>query len=106
MADTELDPNNLKGLSLSFIESIYAIAFELESELHVRGKEVVFQDLDMTAEEMRGRVEFCLNEAMYESHAYALRRVLGDFDSPANDEKKLYGQPLHEVFKKAVENLA
>ncbi len=105
MADTELYPNNLKGLSLSFIESIYAIAFELESELHVRGKEVVFQDLDMTAEEMRGRVEFCLNEAMYESHAYALRRVLGDFDSPANDEKKLYGRPLHEVFKKAVENL-
>ena len=57
-----LYPENLKGLDLSFDESIYAIAFGLQDEIRAHGKEAVFNELGMSAEKMHERVEYCLGK--------------------------------------------
>lgn len=89
MAVMDLYPESLKGLDLTFDETIYAIAFGLEAEIGSYGKEKVFRELEMTPEEMAVRVKYCLDEIMGKQSAYALRRVLGDLDSPAKDKEML-----------------
>lgn len=60
----------------------------------------------MTTEEMAERVQYCLNEKMYKGDAYALRRVLGDLDSSADDDKTLGSwRSLGNVFKDIVHDL-
>lgn len=108
MADMNLYPENLKGLDLTFAESIYVIAFKLENEIRAQGKEAIFKELGMTATEMAERVEHCLNEEISKSNAYVLRRVLGDLDSAVNDKETLRLSErwsLNDAFDEAVRAL-
>lgn len=100
-----LYPVDLKGLGLSFDESIYAIAFELQKEIRAHGKESVFAELDMTESEMRERVEHCLNEAIYKVEANALRLVLGDRGLLANCKENYSIKDLKCDFAAAVNGL-
>lgn len=43
MAEMQLYPENLRGLNLSFEESIFAIAFGLEDEIRAYGKEAALR---------------------------------------------------------------
>lgn len=104
--EKSLCPENLKGLNLSYVESIYVIAFGLEDEVRVRGKEAIFQELNMTEEEMSKHLEDYSTKVLGDVWTYALRRVLGDLDSPANDEASLsYYGSLDKVFKDATASL-
>ena len=95
-----LYPENLKGLDLSFDESIYAIAFGLQDEIREYGKEAVFNQLGMSAEKMHERVEYCLGKKMYDGYANALRLVLNGNNAAHVDVER-----LAETFTFAVSNL-
>lgn len=95
-----LYPENLKGLDLSFDESIYAIAFGLQDEIREYGKEAVFNGLGMSAEKMHERVEYCLGKKMYDGYANALRLVLNGNNAAHVDVER-----LAETFTFAVSNL-
>lgn len=106
MTEKDVYPKALEGLDLSFEESIYAIAFELEDEIRERGKDAVFSDLSMTPEEMQSSVGYCLDEVMYRERAYALRRILGcPGYSGSNGWMLTEHTSVADVFPGAVEDL-
>lgn len=84
-----LYPENLRGLDLSFDESIYAIAFGLQDEIRAYGKEAVFNELGMSAKKMHERVEYCLGKKMHDVYANALRLVLNGNNAVHVDVERL-----------------
>lgn len=85
-----LYPENLKGLDLDFTESIYAIVFGLEDELHEKDKAEVFAGLGLTPEQMAKNVKKVLDAMHHHLSEYALYRVLGDLDASQDEQK--FGQ--------------
>lgn len=75
--DANLCPQSLLGAGLSFTEMIYATAFELENEIHIKGKDKIFEELGLTMEQMQENVREVI-KWMRSKKAYALIRVFGD----------------------------
>lgn len=85
-----LYPENLKGLDLDFTESIYAIVFGLEDELHEKDRAEVFAGLGLAPEQMAKNVKKVLDAMHHHLSEYALYRVLGDLDASQDEQK--FGQ--------------
>ncbi len=101
--EANLYPNSLEGLGLTFVETIFAIAFGLEDALHAECKTEVFAELGLTPEQMKENVEKTLKELCY-TESYALCRVLGDMDASRDSEVfKLW--TLERCFNDALKRL-
>lgn len=100
-----LYPENLEGLELSFVETIYVIAFELEDEIRSKGKVEVFAELDLMPQQMSESVEKAFSQ-MHNLRSYALRLVLGDdVNVSSNTDKFNAFDTLESCFENAIREL-
>jgi len=94
----------LGGLDLTFEECVYAIAFQLEDDLHLRGKEEVFSELPCLGQ-LSEKVQKVLGGE--QSYTYALRKVLGfpTLDSGAAKFEREWKGDLEGCFARAMHYL-